>query len=120
LVEEDGCGLDRLAGDVEVVGGEVLDGVTNGETAQNLVVGRDVKSLAHDVGESSDEHLDAGAQPPSGESKDERLQIHADAETVDVVKVAGHAHDSGERSVVEPPVESDGLLAPFDVISGDT
>jgi hypothetical protein len=48
-----------------------------------------VESLAHDVGESGDEHLDAGAQSPSGESENECLQEHADAQTVDVVKVGG-------------------------------
>lgn len=119
LVEEHGCIVDRLARDVEVVGGKVLDGVANGEAAQNLVLVRDVESLAHDVGKSRDEHLDAGAQPTVGQSKDERLQIHTDAETVDVVKAAGHTHDAGKRGVVEPIIESDSLPAPYFVVSGD-
>lgn len=38
------------SGDVEVVGGKVLDGVSDGETAQNVVVVRDLERLVHDVG----------------------------------------------------------------------
>ncbi len=65
---------------------------------EDLVLGgRDVEGLAHDVGKSRDDHLDAGAQPSGGQSKDERLQVHADTKTVDVVKVAGGMHTASGR-----------------------
>lgn len=46
-VEEHDSVVDRLARDVEVVRGEILNGIANGETAQNLIVGRNVELRRH-------------------------------------------------------------------------
>ena len=71
------------------------------------------------VGVAGDRHLHAGSEAAGGQRQQEGLQEHADAESVDVVEVAVHADDSGERGAEELPVAQHGDASAFGVVAGN-
>ena len=68
----------ELARDVEVVGGEVVDGVTDGEAAVNLVVGRDLEDSVHHVGRPA---MSIWAQVPSPRAVSPRMNVYKNMPT---------------------------------------
>jgi hypothetical protein len=63
--------------------------------------------------------LHAVAEAACGQCEQESLQEHADAEAVDVVEVAVHAYDAGQRCAEELPVAQHRDPAAFGVVTGD-
>ena len=111
--------LDRVAVDAQVVGGEGRVGIADRQPAQDRVLVRDVELFADDLGVAGDRHLHAGAESARGQREQEGLQEHADAEAVDVVQVAVHADDAGQRCAEELPVAQHGDPAALGIVAGD-
>jgi hypothetical protein len=76
-------------------------------------------SCSRTISVAGDRHLHAGAEAASGQCEQEGLQEHADAESVDVVQVAVHADDAGQRRAEELPVTQHRDAAALGVVAGD-